>query len=64
MGARPLARKIDELIRVPLSKRILFDRLKNATIIAVLNDDKIQFEMSDKDHTKVLLNEHSVSNSD
>ena len=25
MGARPLGRKIDELIRVPLSKKILFD---------------------------------------
>jgi ATP-dependent Clp protease ATP-binding subunit ClpA len=26
MGARPLGRKIDELIRVPLSRRILFER--------------------------------------
>ena len=32
MGARPLSRKIDELIRVPLSKKILFERIKNATI--------------------------------
>jgi len=32
MGARPLGRKIDELIRVPLSKKILFERIKNATI--------------------------------
>ncbi len=30
MGARPLARKIDELVRVPLSKKILFERVKNA----------------------------------
>jgi len=34
MGARPLARKIDELVRVPLSKRILFDRLENCTVVA------------------------------
>lgn len=45
MGARPLARKIDELIRVPLSKKILFERIKNAQITAVLNDDKIDFNI-------------------
>jgi ATP-dependent Clp protease ATP-binding subunit ClpA len=45
MGARPLARKIDQLIRVPLSKRILFERLKSATINTVLIDDKIEFEV-------------------
>jgi ATP-dependent Clp protease ATP-binding subunit ClpA len=43
MGARPLGRKIDELIRVPLSKRILFDRLENCDIRAILNGDKIDF---------------------
>ena len=44
MGARPLGRKIDELLRVPLSKRILFDRLENCNIQAILNDDKIEFQ--------------------
>ena len=43
MGARPLGRKIDELIRVPLSKRILFDRLENCTIHAVMNNDQVEF---------------------
>lgn len=43
MGARPLNRKIDELIRVPLSKKILFDRLENCTIHANMIDDQIQF---------------------
>ncbi len=43
MGARPLGRKIDELIRVPLSKKILFDRLENCTINAVVVDDAIDF---------------------
>jgi ATP-dependent Clp protease ATP-binding subunit ClpA len=40
MGARPLARKIDELIRVPLSKKILFEQIKNANVAATLDSDK------------------------
>jgi ATP-dependent Clp protease ATP-binding subunit ClpA len=32
MGARPLGRKIDELIRVPLSKKILFENLTDCDI--------------------------------
>ena len=44
MGARPLGRKIDELIRVPLSKRILFDRLENCVISAVLVEDRVEFQ--------------------
>jgi len=32
MGARPINRKIDELIRVPLSKQILFDGLENCDL--------------------------------
>ena len=45
MGARPLSRKIDELIRVPLSKRILFDRLSECDITADLADDKVVFDV-------------------
>ena len=45
MGARPLGRKIDELIRVPLSKRILFERLENCNITAVIVDDQIEFHL-------------------
>jgi ATP-dependent Clp protease ATP-binding subunit ClpA len=45
MGARPLSRKIDEMIRVPLSKRILFDRLDNCVIYAVLVNDTIEFQI-------------------
>ena len=43
MGARPLGRKIDELIRVPLSKKILFDRLENCNISAVMVEDAVNF---------------------
>ena len=46
MGARPLGRKIDELIRVPLSKRILFDRLSECDITADLVDDKVVFDVA------------------
>jgi ATP-dependent Clp protease ATP-binding subunit ClpA len=46
MGARPLNRKIDELIRVPLSKKILFERLDNCNITATLVDDKIDFAIA------------------
>jgi ATP-dependent Clp protease ATP-binding subunit ClpA len=43
MGARPLSRKIDELIRVPLSKRILFDNLQDTTVTVDLKDNKLVF---------------------
>jgi ATP-dependent Clp protease ATP-binding subunit ClpA len=45
MGARPLSRKIDELIRVPLSKKILFDRLDNCSITAHMADDAVEFKV-------------------
>jgi len=43
MGARPLSRKIDELIRVPLSKKILFERLSNCDIQINLDQDQLVF---------------------
>jgi ATP-dependent Clp protease ATP-binding subunit ClpA len=55
MGARPLNRKIDELIRVPLSKRILFDQLTDCTLNVMLNGDKIEFETAMKTETAVSL---------
>ena len=48
MGARPLSRKIDELIRVPLSKKVLFERIKSATINAVMSDGEIDFVVTHK----------------
>jgi ATP-dependent Clp protease ATP-binding subunit ClpA len=53
MGARPLARKIDELIRVPLSKKILFERIKNANISATLVDGQIDFVVQNKVTAKI-----------
>jgi len=43
MGARPLGRKIDQLLRVPLSKQILFERLENCHLRADLVDGSVQF---------------------
>ena len=57
MGARPLARKIDELIRVPLSKRILFDGLSNCAIHAVLNNDAVDFVIEEPAPTPVVNEE-------
>jgi ATP-dependent Clp protease ATP-binding subunit ClpA len=48
MGARPLARKIDQLIRVPLSKKILFERIKNANVMANIVDGNIEFVVTQK----------------
>jgi ATP-dependent Clp protease ATP-binding subunit ClpA len=56
MGARPLARKIDELIRVPLSKKVLFERIKSATINVVMNDGAIDFAVTHKLTGKVNEN--------
>ena len=53
MGARPLARKIDELIRVPLSKKILFERIKNATIMVTLDNERIEFNVTPKSAARV-----------
>jgi ATP-dependent Clp protease ATP-binding subunit ClpA len=47
MGARPLARKIDELIRVPLSKRILFDQLSNCSLHADLDGEAVTFTVEE-----------------
>jgi ATP-dependent Clp protease ATP-binding subunit ClpA len=44
MGARPLSRKIDSMIRVPLSKKILFDRLSDCDITATVVGDQVEFE--------------------
>lgn len=46
MGARPLGRKIDELIRVPLSKKILFDQLRDVSILAFLENSELTFKVS------------------
>ena len=44
MGARPLSRKINELIKVPLSKKILFEGITaGSTVVVDYADDKFSF---------------------
>jgi len=43
MGARPLSRKIDEMIRVPLSKMILFDELADCKVDIDVVDGEVTF---------------------
>jgi ATP-dependent Clp protease ATP-binding subunit ClpA len=55
LGARPLARKIDELIRVPLSKKILFEQIKDANVMCLIADDTndIAFASTNKQTAQV-----------
>ena len=47
MGARPLARKINELIKVPLSKKILFEGVSSGSTVTVsVVDGKFEFTTS------------------
>jgi ATP-dependent Clp protease ATP-binding subunit ClpA len=44
MGARPLSRKINELIKVPLSKKILFDHVETGSVVTVTwAEDQVKF---------------------
>lgn len=44
MGARPLARKINDLIKVPLSKKILFENIPAGSVVHVdFQDDALVF---------------------
>jgi ATP-dependent Clp protease ATP-binding subunit ClpA len=50
MGARPMARLIQEEIKVPLSKKILFDKIGNGVKITVRADEagkKLEMEIND-----------------
>jgi len=56
MGARPISRKIDEMIRVPLSKKILFDKLENCNINTICNNDLIHFEIVFDSQVEIMDN--------
>lgn len=48
MGARPLARTIDRAIKVPLSKKILFDDMDDCEIFVDVADGEITFQDATK----------------
>lgn len=55
MGARPMARKINDLIKVPISKKIVFEKLgKGVTINAdISQDNSIGFTIEETDNNNV-----------
>jgi ATP-dependent Clp protease ATP-binding subunit ClpA len=55
MGARPLSRKIDEIIRVPLSKKILFDRLRDCVIDITVRDGVVDFAIRNNEDDATIL---------
>jgi ATP-dependent Clp protease ATP-binding subunit ClpA len=54
MGARPLSRKIDELIKVPLSKKILFEQLKDCAVTVDWNNNAVVFSHATDTATPVV----------
>jgi len=46
MGARPLNRKIDQLIRVPLSKKILFDGMHSCELVLDWKDGELDIKQT------------------
>jgi len=46
MGARPIGRKINELIKIPLSRKIIFENVPNNSVFVVdYKNEKIDFEI-------------------
>jgi ATP-dependent Clp protease ATP-binding subunit ClpA len=58
LGARPLSRKIDEIIRVPLSKKILFEQLKDCDVMVTLEQDQPIFSV--KEHVAPSIDEQGI----
>jgi ATP-dependent Clp protease ATP-binding subunit ClpA len=57
MGARPLSRKIDELVRVPLSRKILFEGLHDCNVRCIMTDGAIQFIVEDPARAEAKIDE-------
>jgi ATP-dependent Clp protease ATP-binding subunit ClpA len=55
MGARPLGRKIDELIRVPLSKKILFENLSDCEIRLDMRKYGIRFDVVNQEQKEICV---------
>ena len=56
MGARPLSRKIDELIRVPLSRKMLFEELHDCSVTIDFREGEIHIEVGET-HALPTVNE-------
>lgn len=60
MGARPLQRTIDELIKKPISKEILFGKLKNGGVVEI----KLKNEMLNLEVVEILPVKTQILNED
>jgi ATP-dependent Clp protease ATP-binding subunit ClpA len=58
MGARPLGRKIDQMIKVPLSKKILFENLYNCFVKVDWHNEEIKFEISKDNFGNTMVDEN------
>ena len=59
MGARPLGRKINELIKVPVSKKILFENVAPGSIIIVdYIDQEIRFDIKFENHAQPTVDDN------
>ena len=59
MGARPLQRKINDFIKVPLSKRILFDKIApTSTVVIDFHDKEFTFQTIANTDTTFRIDEN------
>lgn len=59
MGARPLSRKINDLIKVPLSRKILFEKVLPGSVIVVdYAENEIVFDIKQGFSTHNVVDEH------
>jgi ATP-dependent Clp protease ATP-binding subunit ClpA len=56
MGARPLSRKINELIKVPLSKKILFEKINSGIVVVDVKDEELTFTVQEPVHAQIGKN--------
>ena len=60
MGARPLKRKIDELIRVPISKKLLFEKLSDCSLLIDVVDGEIVVKKEGPDVITDPMDENGI----
>jgi ATP-dependent Clp protease ATP-binding subunit ClpA len=59
MGARPLGRKINDLIKVPLSKKILFESVpENTTMVVDYNNKELTFTATATSTQQAKVDDH------
>jgi len=57
MGARPMARTVDKLLRIPISKRLLLDKISNCKIKVRVVNKKLLIKFIKNDGTTTEIKE-------